>query len=104
MEEFIQSAHKGKTPIAVKANLEKVTMGSIVYVHLLVRPFLLVICAVSDHSYLCRCVLPSPRRAHGTNWTARTGTVQRSPALFSTLPSSPPSGRKIWRTGGLGEY
>ena len=37
MDAFIQSAHKGKTPIAVKAKLENVTIGSIVYVHLLVR-------------------------------------------------------------------
>ena len=39
MDNFLQSTHKGKTPITVKAKLEKVTIGSIVYVHLLVRPF-----------------------------------------------------------------
>ena len=44
MDDYLQSTHKGKTPIAVKAKLEKVTIGSIIYVHLLVRPFSLVIC------------------------------------------------------------
>ena len=101
MEEFIQSGHKGKTPIAVKAKLEKVTIGSIVYVHLLVRLISLIFCSASDHIYTCRCDSPSTLRAHGINWTARTGTVQRSRVLFLMPRSSLPSGRKNSRTGGL---